>query len=69
MLPEELRVIEAYLATLLDESFEQMALETDKATARRPNAMWNSNDIDKYLLAAACVIAKMGCSEIQGPNP
>jgi hypothetical protein len=31
--------------------------------------MWNNNDIDKYLLAAACVIAKMGCSEIQGPNP
>jgi hypothetical protein len=25
--------------------------------------MWNSNDIDNQLLAAAYVIAKMGCSE------
>ena len=31
MLVEELRVIETYLAAILDESFEQMALETDKA--------------------------------------
>jgi hypothetical protein len=31
VLPDELRVIETYLAALLDESFEQMGLETDKA--------------------------------------
>jgi hypothetical protein len=34
VLPEELRVIETYLAALLDESFEQMAFETDKATSQ-----------------------------------
>jgi hypothetical protein len=31
VLPGELKVIETYLAALLDESFEQMGLETDKA--------------------------------------
>jgi hypothetical protein len=46
VLPGELRVIETYLAALLDESFEQMGLETDKVTSD-PNAMWNSNDIEK----------------------
>ena len=34
VLPEELTVIETYLAALLDESFEQMGLETDKATSQ-----------------------------------
>jgi hypothetical protein len=34
VLPEELRVIETYLAALLDKSFEQMGLETDKATSQ-----------------------------------
>ena len=33
VLPEELRVIETYLAALLDESFEQMGLETVKAAS------------------------------------
>ena len=33
VLPGELRVIETYLAALLDESFEQMELETDKAAS------------------------------------
>jgi hypothetical protein len=33
----ELKVIETYLAALLDESFEQMGLETDKA--KRENQM------------------------------
>ena len=33
VLPDELRVIETYLAALLDESFEQMELETDKAAS------------------------------------
>ena len=33
VLPGELRVIETYLAALLDESFEQMGLETDKVTS------------------------------------
>jgi hypothetical protein len=47
VLPGELRVIETHLAALLDESFEQMGLETDKVQARQPNAMWNSDDIDK----------------------
>jgi hypothetical protein len=31
VLPGELKVIETYLAALLDESFEQMGLERDKA--------------------------------------
>ena len=33
VLPGELKVIETYLAALLDESFEQMGLETDKVTS------------------------------------
>ena len=33
VLPQELRVIETYLAALLDESFEQMGLGTDKAAS------------------------------------
>jgi hypothetical protein len=47
VLPGELRVIETYLAALLDESFEQMELETDKATSQTDKSIWNSNDIDK----------------------
>jgi hypothetical protein len=38
VLPGELKVIETYLAAILDESFEQMGLQTDKAaseTAKR----------------------------------
>jgi hypothetical protein len=31
VLPGELKVIETYLAAILDESFEQMGLQTDKA--------------------------------------
>jgi hypothetical protein len=37
VLPGELRVIETYLAALLDESFEEVGLETDKATSETAN--------------------------------
>ena len=47
VLPEELRVIETYLAALLDESFELTGLETDKAASQTAKSMWSSNDIDK----------------------
>ena len=37
VLPAELRVIETYLAALLDESFEQMGLGTDKVATETGN--------------------------------
>jgi hypothetical protein len=46
VLPGELRVIETYLAALLDESF-QTGLEADKAASQTAKSMWSSDDIDK----------------------
>jgi len=47
VLPGELKVIETYFTALLDESFEQMRLETDKAASQTAKCDVNSNDIAK----------------------
>src|SRR5690349_24352582 len=41
VMPRELKVVETYLAALLDESLEPMSLEADKAQSRVSNRTWN----------------------------
>jgi hypothetical protein len=61
VLPEELKVIEMYLAALLDQSFERVGLlKADKTASETVKSDIDCNDIDKQLLARANVIAKMG---------
>ena len=69
VLPGELRVMETYLAAVVDESLEPMGLERRSLQARQPNGMWNREKIHKQLLAGAHVIANIGISEAQSPSP
>lgn len=43
VLPVELKVIETYLAMVLDETFERWGSQKDRAATTPPNAMWKSN--------------------------
>jgi hypothetical protein len=57
--PGELKVIETYLAAVVDDSLEPMGLDTEKLEASLPNALGNSQKVHKQLLAGAQVIATM----------
>ena len=70
MLPGELKVIEMYLAALLDQSFERMGLlKADKTASETVKSEMDCNDIDKAALGPGQRNCEDGIRVNAGPNP